>query len=106
MSVPDFSEIHKLSLQSLRNLSGWTIERVDFNYDLKALKFTLKDKQSCKAGTSGDKFDRWESFYSSNKITKLVMIIHKDESRFIRINFWSGQSKFERLDGRDDWFVK
>ena len=50
------------------------------------LKFTLNDGQSCKMGVNEIKLNK--EFDAVKKITRIEMIIHKDETWIILINFY------------------
>ena len=67
------------------------------------LSFTLSNGESCTA--RGSKVNKSQTFDQNKKITKVEMIINKNESLIIRMNFYSGQETLVKV-GKDDEWVK
>jgi hypothetical protein len=53
------------------------------------LGFTLANGESCKVGVV--KFNNSHIFDTEKKITKVEVIIHKDEEGIMQVNFYSGK---------------
>ncbi len=69
---------------------------------IQTLEITLSNGESCTAGSIW-KVDKSHIFDQNKKITKVEVIIHRDENYIIRINFYSGQETLVKVGEDDDW---
>jgi hypothetical protein len=70
---------------------------------MNSLAFTLKNGQSVKAGA--DDFTKSHIFDSNKKITKVDVLVSKDETLILQINFYSGYEKLVMV-GFPDWQLR
>ena len=63
------------------------------------LKFTLNDGQSCKMGVNEITFNK--EFDAVKKITRIEMIIDKDESKIIEIKFYQNNELLFEIGVQD-----
>jgi hypothetical protein len=68
-----------------------------------SFEITLSNGESCKLGS--EKIDEWHTFDRNKKITKVEVIMNKDEFMILQMNFYSGQETLLKL-GESDWHVK
>jgi hypothetical protein len=97
LAIPDMKFLHRKNFSELRNLALFQIK---WNKYLSNIGLTLFDGQSINFETT-----TYTQIYVCNpnkKITKVECIIHEDESRIIRINFYSGQETLVQAGGDDD----
>lgn len=87
ISVPNLTTLGEKTLEELRKL---TFKEVQWNYG-KKLGFILSDDQKCILGTN--KLDKTHKFNQEKKITKVEVIMSKDEVNIIRTNFYSGRER-------------
>ena len=90
----------KKSLQELRDL---TITQVQWQSNA-TLGFTLNDGQTCKAGSYD--FDKSYTVDPDKNITSIQVIIKKNESGIVQINFYSGEERLVKVGCDDDDYVE
>jgi hypothetical protein len=100
VSIPDMTPFAVKSLQDIKNLKITKVE-----WTSSSLFITLIDGQTCRAGT---KYFWCEShiFDPFKKITRVEVIINKDEDLIIRINFYSGKETLVKVGTFDNSYVE
>ncbi len=73
-------------------------------YSIYTLSFTLSNGEYCTAGS--EKVNESHTFDQNKKITKVEVIIGKDEKDILQINFYSGQETLVQVGHDDDFAVK
>ena len=93
------------SIKEMRKMTFKKIDWLGMNY----LKFTLNDGQFCKAGNEKD-FDRKfmvsHTFDPSKKITKIEVIIDRDEYIMCQIHFYHKEEIIVVVGDDDHEWVK
>ena len=74
---PEMTRLEENSWQELRNL---TITQVQWD-GVETIGFTINDSQDCKVGP--DDFEATHTFDPSKKITRVEVIIHEIETKFL-----------------------
>jgi hypothetical protein len=101
VSVPEMTKNLNISYQELKSLH---LKIVEWNCFF-TLGITLSNGESCTAG-SNYKVNQSHSFDPNKKITKVEVIISKDEDCLLQINFYSGKETLVKVGWPDYSLVK
>ena len=98
VKVQNSADISNQSLQELRNLA---ITQVSWN-DIFNIEFTLSNGQFCNAGTDF-RYDQNHFFDFREKITRIEVIIMKNELSICQMNFYHNQQRLVAVGYPDDF---
>ena len=98
VSLPDLKTFSNITLQSLRKLH---ITQVSWN-DIFNIEFTLSNGQFCNAGTDF-RYDQNHFFDFREKITRIEVIIKRNERSICQMNFYHHQQRLVAVGYPDDY---